>query len=129
MAISYFEDGSELNIVELVVYGREFKISTWINAGCTMIVSRDRTISKLSASKLGFDITSELFRLRERRIQGTLGSDLSALIRIALKDELDLVERSELEYRTDKDQASAGEDSELVYEISLEATVTPASEI
>ena len=66
--------------------------------GCSEIVGH-LTISKESAIMLGFDTTFELFKLRERRIQGTLGSNLKTAIREAFKSELDLVGRSELRYR------------------------------
>ena len=69
-----------------------------------MIVTRDRTISKNLASTVGFDTAFELFRLRERRLQGTLGP---ITVLEALKDELDLVGRCELEY---EDKAPVGEE-------------------
>jgi len=106
MAISHFNDGAIFTPIELVLYGREFKIRTWIERGCTVIVIRDRTISNNTASKLGFNTTIELFRIRELRIRGNLVSE--TVILEALKDELDLVRRSELEY---EDKALVGEES------------------
>jgi len=110
MAISHFKDSSMLTAAEWVLYGKEFKIGNWIEGGCAEIVRQDVAISKESAIMFGFDTTFELFTLRERRIQGTLGSDFRTIIRDALKDELDRVRCYELECRTDEDKALAREE-------------------
>ena len=107
MAISTLEDGKDLSPVDKVRYGREFKLRTWIEEGCAVLVSRDETISKEEAAIIGFETTFLLFSIREKRIQGNLDSDATTAVLEAFKDELEFIGLSELEYRTDVDGSSA----------------------
>jgi hypothetical protein len=108
MAISTLVAKAELSPAEKIVYGREFRIRAWIEEGAVALVNHAKTIDRETAAMVGFDTTVSLFRIREERIRKTLVGSVLSVVREALKDELDLVEHSELQYRMDEDEVDEG---------------------
>lgn len=104
MAISTLVAKAELSPAEKIVYGREFRIRVWIEEGAVDLVNHAKTIDRETAAMVSFDTTFSLFRIREKRIGKTLVGSVLSVVHEALKDELDLVEHSELQYQMDEDE-------------------------
>jgi hypothetical protein len=75
IAISELQKAGELTLTDKIVYGKEFKIQSWVEEGCSELVKRNRTIDKQEALTIGYDFTFVLFGIRERHLRGVLASN------------------------------------------------------
>ncbi len=103
IAISELQRVGELTSTDKITYGKEFKIQSWVEEGCSELVKRNHTIDKQEALTIGYDITFVLFGIRERHLRGVLASHaVASAIQESLKDELDVIKQFEIEYKVDE---------------------------
>ena len=103
-AISELQNTKALTSVDKIRYGREFKIRSWVIEGSIELVTRDDTIRKDEVEFIDYDTSFALFRIREDRFreqrQEVPFTPISA-VQKALRDELDVIEHFEMEYKMD----------------------------
>jgi hypothetical protein len=103
IAISELKKAGELTLTDKIVYGKEFKIQSWVEEGCSELVKRNPTIDKQEALTIGYDFTFILFGIRERHLRGVLASNaVASAIQESLKEELDIIKHFEVEYKVDE---------------------------
>jgi len=103
IAISELKKAGELTLTDKIVYGKEFKIQSWVEEGCSELVKRNHTIDKQEALTIGYNFTFVLFGIRERHLRGVLASTaVTSAIQESLKEELDIIKHFEVEYKVDE---------------------------
>jgi len=70
MAISQLEKVGAFSPIDQVLYGREYRVHSWVRQGFEQLITRENPIEKEDALLINFETTFSLFRLRERRIRG-----------------------------------------------------------
>ena len=70
MAITQLEKVGFFSPIDRVLYGREYRVQSWVRQGFEQLITREEPIEKEDALLINFETTFSLFRLRERRIRG-----------------------------------------------------------
>jgi len=105
MAITQLEKVGFFSPIDRVLYGREYRVQSWVRQGFEQLITREEPIEKEDALLINFETTFSLFRLRERRIRGHSSAfsssfNTSDAVRQTFKAELEEIMKDEAACRT-----------------------------
>ena len=127
MAITQLEKVGFFSPIDQVLYGREYRVQSWVRQGFEQLIAREEPIEKEDAPLINFETTFSLFRLRERRIRGH-SSPYSSSSSFNTSDAVRQTFKAELEEIMKDEAACRTVEQEIVFEQPTISSKRPAED-
>jgi len=125
MAISQLEKVGAFSPIDQVLYGREYRVHSWVRQGFEQLITRENPIEKEDAHLINFETTFSLFRLRERRTKCLSSGFLSTF---NTSDEVHQTFKTELEDIIKDEVACKTVEQEIMFEETSLPSKRPADD-